>query len=223
MASSIGAAAGAFAVDKAREGARERGLRDATGLLPGRSELADAWRAELGEARLLARNLSGDAAGLGVPDAEALACEATLAADEAWGQLIARDLPRVAEAALPVALRVPVDVPVYALGAWVVWQALQGFFTGDYVGLDFLVNALLVLFAWLFLARTLCRAVLSRRTGALLAAARAHATRALDEATRSAAAPATEAVADHRDALARLAGAADRWRGRVLGGEPGAE
>lgn len=214
-----GAAAGALAVDKARDVARERGLRDATGLLPGRSELADAWRAELGEARLLARNLSGDATGLGVPDAEALTQEASLAAEEAWDQLMSRDLPRAAEASIPLALRLPVDLPVYALGAWVVWQALQGFFTGSYVGLDFLVNTLLVLFAWLFLARTFCRAVLSRRTGALLAAARGHAARALDEATRSASAPATEAVAERSQALARLAGAAERWRGRVLGDE----
>lgn len=212
-----GAAAGAVVLDKAREGARERGLQDASVLLPGRSELADAWRAELGQARLRARELAGASDALGVPGADALGERAVLAAEEAWGQLLARDLPATAARSLGRPLRLLVDVPVYALGGWVVVRTATGFFSGEYVGLDFLLSAALVLLAWLFLARALCRAVLARRTGALLAAVQAHARRALEEAVELAAAPAVEAVEEREQALGRLAGAEVRWRERVLG------
>lgn len=212
-----GAAAGAFAVDKARDSVRERSLRDASGLLPGSTELADAWRAELGQARLVARNLTGEPDGLGVPDAQTLAEHAALATDEAWHQLMDRDLPAAAERAFGVPLRLLVDVPVYALGGWVVVQAVRGYFEEQYVGIDFLLNTALILMAWLFLARTLCRSVLGRQTGALLAAVRSHGTSALQTATDLAATPAREAVAGQREALDRLRQAPERWRARVLG------
>jgi energy-coupling factor transporter ATP-binding protein EcfA2 len=214
-----GAAVGALAVDKARGGARERGLRDTSGLLPGPSQLEDAWRAELGEARLTARALVGEADGLRVPDAENLGARAADATDEAWERLMVRDLPAAAEGALGWPIRMLVDGPVYALGGWLVYRAGVGFFSGLYVGVDFLLNAGLILLAWLFLARTLCRLLLARRAGALVTKVRGHATRALEGALRSAAAPALEAIEDRRSALQRLADAEQRWRERVLGSQ----
>ena len=213
-----GAAAGALAADRARDGLRERSLSDPAGLLPPPGELRAAWRAELGEVRLLARELAAQGDGLGVPDAERLGKAALEAAGEAWQRLLNEDLPRAARSAIPAPLRLGIDLPVYGLAAWGAFLALRGLVRGPYVGLDFLVNAALVLLAWLFLARMGCRRLLSRRSSGLLDAVAAHGARALEEATREAAEPCLEAIAKQRRALANLVDLEGRWRGR-LGGE----
>ena len=136
-------------------------MRDAAGLLPPPGELEAIHDVELGEARLAAARLvppgsAGDPDLLGVPDAAALGARASVAVDEAWARLLERDLPAAAQSAASWPLRALVDLPVIGLGGWVVWRAALGFFDPEaaLVGLDYLLNAALMLFAWLFLART---------------------------------------------------------------------
>jgi len=211
-----GAALSGLAVERAREGARERGLRDASGLLPEPSELESAYRAHLGEARLVAARLAGEPESLGVPAGATLASLAADAVDEAWSRLIERDLPEVAAAGVSPLARLAIDAPVYALAGWVVARAARGFFEGRYVGLDLLVNAALLLCAWLFLGRSLVRASLSARAGGLVAATRDGAARRLASAAERAAQPTVERLATQRSALDRLRDARTRWRARLV-------
>jgi energy-coupling factor transporter ATP-binding protein EcfA2 len=214
-----GAAAGALAADKARGALRTRSFADMAGLLPGASEL-DAWyHAALGPARVTAGRLTDEPPeALGVPAAGALAQRAGEAVGEAWERVLERDLPDVAGRAVPLALRWLVDLPVFALGGFVVWRAARGFLESDYVGLDFLLNAALLLLAWLFVARALVRALLGRRATGLLAGARADAAQRLGQAAELEHGAAADAIARRRAALGRLAGLARRWQERVLGG-----
>jgi hypothetical protein len=224
-----GAAVGAVAADRLRESLRERGVRDASGLLPPPGELESIHAVELGEARLAAARLAstdsaptgsvGDADRLGVPSASALGARASVAVDEAWSTLLERDLPAAAQAGASWPLRALVDLPVIALGGWVVWRAALGFFTpgADLVGLDYLLNALLILFAWLFFARTLVRALLGARARRLLDGAQRTAVQALASSSERARRRAAEALTAHRAPLERLAGLGDRWRERLSG------
>lgn len=219
-----GAAVGALAADRVREGLRERGVRDASGLLPPPGELESIHGVELGEARLAAARLTAPGSAvdpdlLGVPDASALGTRASVAVDEAWATLLERDLPAAAQAAASWPLRALVDLPVIALGGWVVWRAALGFFTegAALVGLDYLLNAVLVLMAWLFLARTVVRALLGARARALLDGARRSAVQALAASSESARRRTAEALGSRRDPLARLAGLGERWRERLAG------
>jgi len=217
-----GAAAGAIAADKLGAGIRERGLRDAAGLLPGPIELEASWRAELGEARLAANALGGRAEFLGVPAAEELGLRATAAADEAWSRLLERDLPAVAQGAASLPLRLTIDLPVYLLGAWVVARVAIGFFSGNYASFDFLLSAALLLFAWLFVARSAVRALLTGRARGLLDAVRAFTASALEGSTEGLAREVGERVQRRRDALGRLMRLEERWSGRLIG-VPGGE
>lgn len=207
-----GAAVGGMMADKARDGIRERNLRDGAGLLPTTSEMAEAWRAELGEARLATERLGAVA----VPEPEELGARAATAAEEAWGKLMATDLPQAAESSLAPAIRWTIDAPVYALGAWVVIEAGRGLFTTNYVGLDLLVNGAIVLLAWLFLARVVCRRLLAQRGERLLAAVREHAGRELAEAARGAGAAVGEDLAGRSASLNRLVEVETRWRDRLV-------
>ena len=103
-------------------------------------------------------------------------------------------------------MRTLVDLPVIALGGWVVWRAALGFFTpgADLVGLDYLLNALLILFAWLFFARTLVRALLGARTRRLLDGAQRTAVQALASSSERARRRAAEVLTAHRAPLERL-------------------
>lgn len=212
-----GTAVGALAADRVREGVRERSLRDASGLLPGESEREAIYRAELSEARLAAARLAGDPLALGVPGPDELAAAAVAAVDEAWARLLDRDLLAAAQSGARILVRLAVDVPVYTLGAWVVTRAAVGFFTDDYVGFDFLVSAVLILLAWLFLARSTVRIALGGRVRALVASTRAFAGETLAAAAVRVGGVAIEGLRRRTAALERLAAIEDRWRERLLG------
>jgi len=222
-----GAAAGALAADKARDSWRERQFQDTAGLLPGSTELESWYRQDLSEARLRAAALardtdegSTDASSAGwVPTGRALAERAAQALSEAWQQLLERDLLRAAERSAPLALRTIVDVPVYGFAGWIVWRALVGFQEGAYVGIDFLVNAVLILMAWLFVGRTVVRLALRGRSATLLSEVRAGASESLGRTLEQALDGAHEQITKKRAALDQLCGVEDRWRSEILGAD----
>lgn len=164
-----GAALGGMAVSRVRDSVRRRALEESSNLLPTPGEFAREVHAELAEARLSAGRLAGgSAATLPVPDA-ARAREASenVLADE-WNVVVARDLPDLGRRCSAAWIRWPIDLPVYALAGWVVYRAGEGFVTESYLGMDFLINALLILLAYLFTARFLVRRVLYLRGAKLL-------------------------------------------------------
>jgi len=210
-----GATVGALAAEKARGVMRERELNDAGNLLPGMLELERWYRRDFAVARGHAQELVGEPSGLGVPDASTLAEHTTEAIVEAWDQLVERELLEAADAAAPAYVRWPIDLPVYALFGWIVWSAARGFFTADYVGLDFLVNAALILAAWLFVARSLVRGLLATRCVTLLKQTRERVSQALSAQAADLGGDSRAARGALREALARLAESEGHWRARI--------
>lgn len=168
-----GAALGGAAVGRARSEVGRRRLEDATTLLPESDQLARDYSAHLGSARVTAGAISVDPDLLDLPRRETLESELARSLEDAWSRLIHRRLPEAAENTAPVMLRMALDLPVYALAGWVLYRAADGFWTGEYVGLDFVINGLLLALAVAFLVRMLVRGLLSRRAGGLLNEVRA--------------------------------------------------
>ena len=163
-----GLAAGGAAIGKVREERGRKHLQESLGLLPEPGDLRAAYTEALGPARLRAGRLVGEPAELGVPSHEAVAAALDTAVGESWNRLMHRDVPEVAERSAPAWLRWPLDLPVYALGAWILYRAGEGFFTQSYVGLDFLLNGLLLAVALLFLLRLVVRTAVAGRARGLI-------------------------------------------------------
>jgi len=164
-----GTAAGALAAEGVQRSLREQRLGDAGTLLPGEGEFA-SWHADaLSQARVRAGRLTRFPEALGMPDAETGRAAAGAAVGEAWARLVGRDLPAAAEHGLLRRLGWVLDLPVYALGAWVLWKVAEGFLAEHYAGLDFLLSATLLLAAYLFALRFVVRRGLARRARGLLA------------------------------------------------------
>ena len=187
-----------------------------SGLLPGPLELESIYHATLGAARISATRLTGDPEGLGLPGARDLGVRAVAGVEEAWVRLLDRDLPGAAEKGVRPWLRWLIDLPVYAMGGWVVWLAIVGFFTADYVGLDLIVNAGLVLLAWLYLGRVITRASLTGRVRALTASVRLQVQESLAASAEASAEPALAQISALEEALDRSRDVASRWRSRIL-------
>jgi energy-coupling factor transporter ATP-binding protein EcfA2 len=210
-----GATVTGLAAERAREAIRHRSVTEFAGILPGEDELESWYRDDLGRARLLSRELVVEPTLLGVPSGTDLAEIAARSGGDAFHRLVDRDLLEEAEQTARWYLRWPVDLPVYAMGAWVVYSAARGFLRGEYVGLDFLLNVALILAAWLFLARSCVQNLAGRRARRLLRIAREHASALL---RRQADGLTARAEADHerrQEALHRLATLHERWRARI--------
>lgn len=224
-----GAAVGALVVDRARGALRERGFHSTSGLLPGSGELERWQRDRFSGARLCAEDAfapdsGGEADGrhgdarhraAGVPNPGALVELTGRAVEDAWEQLVSVDLPAAARATLPRAVPWLVDLPVYALGAWIVYRAAVGLFVGTYVGFEFLGTAAIVALAWLFLCRSLVRRALRRRGARLLAGVRARIGERLAAEEARLVVGQARALATPREALARLAASERTWRQRL--------
>ena len=191
---------------------REQRVSDAAALLPSESEFA-AWFAEaLSPARVRVARLTGAPDALALPGADAARAVAGAAVEEAWARLVQRDLPAAAEHSALRYLRWPLDLPVYLLAAWVVYQVANGFVAGTYVGFDFLVNATLLLAAYLFAVRFAVRRGLAWRARRLLDAVILRTRRALGtqaDATRTAV---QHAVATQQSTLRELSALDTNWR-----------
>jgi len=210
-----GAAAGALAADQLQRVLREQRLADGTALLPGSSDF-DAWYAEaLSPARVRAARLAGDPAALGLPAVDAARTIAAVAVEDSWARLVDRDLPAAAERSWLRFLRIPLDLPVYALAAWVAYQVAVGLWFGPYAGVDFLLNAALLLAAYLLALRLVVRRGLAWRARRLLDDVILRSRQALGaqaDATRSAV---RQAAMEQSATLTRLASLEEEWRAEL--------
>jgi len=211
----VGAAAGALAADHVQRTLRDHRLADSTALVPDSNDFA-AWYAEaLSPARVRAARLAGDPAALGLPGPESARAAAAGAVETAWARLVDRDLPAAAERSWLRFFHLLFDLPVYALAAWVVYEVGWGFWTGAYVGVDFLLNAALLLAAYLFAVRFCIRRALALRARRLLADVILRARQALGaqaDATREAV---RHDTARHVAVLDRLADLEAAWRAEL--------
>jgi hypothetical protein len=161
--------------------------------------------------------LAGEPATLGVPALESARSAAAQAVDEAWARLVDRDLPAAAERSWLRFFRLLLDLPVYALLAWIVYQVALGFWNGAYIGVDFLLSATLLLVAYLFTIRFAVRFGLALRARRLLADVILRTRRALGAQADTTRESVRHAAAQQRSALQRLAELEDEWRAELQG------
>lgn len=226
-----GAAAGGLALDRAQSSLRERRIERASGLVPTAHELESWYREAFVAPRIQAQGLTGDPAAFDLPGAEALGAEATLAVEAAWARLVERQLPDAATRGARLVTRLMVDLPVYILCAWLVLKALMGVLPVSLTGallpperlpeplvMDDLLSAAIVLFAWLFIGRSLVRLRLGRLARGLAQSVLEEARAGLEE-PHGIESRTTESF-DHelqtrQAALGRLAELDELWRGRL--------
>jgi hypothetical protein len=213
-----GTAAGSLAIEQLRNGFQRERLGDADGLLPAPGEVAQWCGEALGTARLRAARLAGEPEVLGLPVAEELRSEIGAAVAEAWTAFVTRDLPAAAQRSALRFFQLLLDLPVYALAGWVVYRVATGFAGGNYTGVDFLINAFLLLAAYLLATTFLIRRLLGFRARRLLD----HITVRGREAVHTRSEAARHAVAEItgriRDALRRLTTLSATWQERLGNG-----
>lgn len=207
-----GAAVAGAAVGAAKRGLEQRAMADSAGLLPEPGELEAAWREHLTGARRAADALVLDREELAFPDSTAVEASLDAAAREGWQRLLDRDLPLVADRMAPAPLRWALDAPIYALGLWVLWKVLSGFFVEQYAGLDFLVNAALIAIAALWLVRACVASFARARAAKLVAAVRIHIRASLEQNASELATQVAERCAARRRGLEGLARLESSWR-----------
>ena len=216
-----GTAVSALALDRANGALRERRVERKSGLVPSEVELDGWYREDFSAARLQGLELTGNSLAFGLADSMSATDRATGAIESAWARLLERDLRRAATRGARWYLRWPVDLPVFALCGWVVWQAALGLFGGftdmeaSGAGTSLLINAALVLVAWLFLARGAIRMLLSGLVSGLLTSVRHNATTELVRMQDELGARQREAIAARMESLEHLATAPERWRTRL--------
>jgi energy-coupling factor transporter ATP-binding protein EcfA2 len=210
-----GTAAGAAAADQVKRALRDQRVSDTAALMPEGGEIA-AWYAQaLSPARVRAARLTGNAEALGVPSAESIRLQGAENVAEAWNRLAHRDLPAAAERSVLRFLRLLLDLPVYALVVWVVFQAARGFLDATYVGVDFLLNAALLLAAYVFAVRLLVTRGLGFRAARLCRDVTESLAVALAEQASSAEEQSRRATTEQIEALARLTSLEESWRGEL--------
>jgi len=226
-----GAAAGGMALDRAQSGLRERRIERASGLVPTSHELDGWYRESFVGPRLLAQELTGEATAFAMPLADDLGQEATMAVEAAWSRLVERELPAAAARGARPLTRALVDLPVFLLCAWLVLQAAMGVLPEGLTGrlmdkgvlphalvMDDLLNAAIVLFAWLFLARSLVRLGLGRLARGLSQGVLGRARGSLEEPHGIESKTTEEfdrALSRREETLARLGQLDTIWRERI--------
>lgn len=210
-----GAAAGSVAANQAYEALQRQRTTEVDGLLPVRTEFAGWYAEALAAPRLRAVRLVEDPEQLGLPAATALREDTAALVEEAWAAFIERDLPTAAQRSALRFFHIPLDLPVYGLAGWVVYRVAEGFISGRYTGTDFLVNALLLLAAYLLLTSFVIRRLLSWRTGRLLNQITSVARAAVNDRGEGARHAVGEITQRMREALQRLADLSATWRERL--------
>ena len=211
----VGTAAGALAADQVQRALRDQRLSDAGALVPESGDFVAWYAAALSPARVRAARLAGDPAALGVPEPEEARGAAAQAVDEAWARLVNRDLPAAAEHSWLRFFRLLLDLPVYALALWVVYQVASGFWSGTYSGVDFLLSAALLLFCYLFAVRFAVRRGLALRARRLLADVILRTRQALGAQADTTREAVRHGALEKRAALDRLAELETAWRAEL--------
>lgn len=213
-----GLAVGSVAADRMRGAVRERQFESTSGLLPGASKMDGFQHESFLKARLDADTLFlPDEANAMTPESAELDGHATRAVDEAWDRLVRVELPREAGRGVPWILRAAVDLPVYGLAVWVLSRVVVGFARESYVGLDFLLSALIIALAWLFGARMIVRSRLRAKGASILQGVREDIEQRVGAAARTAIAGRLGRLAHVRRALEETATADRAWRQQLHG------
>jgi hypothetical protein len=163
-----GAAVGGIAAERVRDVTQHRQLTSVEGLLPSTGDFAVWYGEALSAARVTAARLAGEPEAQVLPTGDAAFAATAAAVEEAWSVLVNRDLLAAAERSGLRSFRLLLDLPVYALAGWIIYRVAVGFLAGEYVGVDFLLNAFLLAGAYLLAVRYCVRRVLSLRAGKLL-------------------------------------------------------
>jgi energy-coupling factor transporter ATP-binding protein EcfA2 len=213
----VGTAAGALAADQVQRALRDQRVGDAAALLPTESEFGAWFTASLSQARVRVARLTGTADGLGLPSPDAARAAAGAAVEESWARLMHRELPAAAERSALRYVRWLLDLPVYVLGLWVLYQVANGFLAGTYAGVDFLLNATLLLAAYLFAVRFAVRRALAWRARRLLDAVILATRRALGTQSDAARSAIQHAASEQTATLGDLAQLEPTWRATLEG------
>ncbi len=209
----VGAAAGAFATSKMQSHGRQKSMRAGNAWLPGGAELKRMHEDAMAPLRLSLGRAGMDTEAL--PDPGSVTDNLQAAVDDGLAQFMDIELQEQAEAGARSPVRYLVDLPVYAFGIWILYRSVLGFYKGDYVGMDFLVNAALLLAAWLFLGRTVMRALLKRRSARLLASARARLNEQVSSSIDELLKPTVGRIQNAREALLRMCSLENTWRHKL--------
>ncbi len=213
-----GAAVGALATQKFQTAGRERSMRDGSEWLPGRGDLKRIYDSAFAPLKLAQRRLGG--IDLAFPSEAQVADGLHAAVGESLAQLLDSDLMDQAQQGARTPWKVIVDLPVYALGLWILVRAVSGFVAGEYVGMDFLVNAALLAGAWLFLARHATRFLLRRRATALVEGIKAGLQDRVRRTLESDLQASSTLVDERSEGLARWSELHATWRDRILQSAP---
>ena len=108
-----------------------------------------------------------------------------------------------------------VDLPVWGFAGWIVWRAATSFMGDSHLGMDLLIDAAILLAAWLVLARTGVRALLGMRCRGLVTLVRERAAEALQRSSRAELTNSRAALTRTREALERITALEERWGARV--------
>ena len=210
-----GAVSGAYAADRVQRALSDHRIADPNALIPARSEFSSWYAEALSGARVRAARLAGEPEVVGLVSPGQLYEQTAAAVDEAWNVLIDRDVPAAAERSALRFFRVVLDLPVYGLAVWIVYRVAIGFFGGQYAGVDFLVNAALLLIAYLYPLRVLVRLGLGARANRLLKAITVRTAGALHDQAEDACAAVRKAATDYASALERLCSVEESWRAKL--------
>jgi len=209
-----GAAVGALATQKIQTVGRERSMRDGSEWLPARGDLKRTYDGAFSPLKLAQRRLGG--INLELPSESHISDGLLISVEDSLAQLLDSDLMEQAQRAARLPWRLVVDLPVYAFGLWILARAVIGFGAGEYVGMDFLVNAALLAGAWLFVARYATRLLLRRRANALLESIKGNLQSKARDTLEADLEFSLEAVQSKLNGLSRWGRLHAAWRDRIL-------
>ena len=212
-----GAAVGAMATQKVQSFGRERSMRDGSEWLPSQGDMRRVYENALAPIKLAHRRLGGGA--IDLPSEEDVSAGLRIAVEDSVAQLLDADLLEQAELGARRPWRWCVDLPVYGFGLWIVSRAAIGFAKGQYVGMDFLVNAALLAGCWLLLARFATRLLLHRRAASLLASMKTQLQNRVQESIELSLQLGMRSVQAKGQALGRWSKLNELWRDRILGAD----
>lgn len=134
-------ALGGQAADRLRSSLADYRLDHGSGLAPADSELRSWLLEAFVQARVEADAISSDL-GQQVEVSQEQAAEAVCESiAQSWDDVISLDLPEFAESRALRWMRLPLDLPIYALGADVGYRTVLSYLSGSWMPLDFYVNA----------------------------------------------------------------------------------
>ncbi|HPF14665.1 MAG: 50S ribosome-binding GTPase [Planctomycetes bacterium] len=208
-----GATVGALASSKLQSHGRDRAMRAGDSWLPSGRELESLYERAFAPLRMSLQAAGLSTASLPSPGELEISLQAIV--DEGLSHFLDTELLEEAEGGAHSGLRWLVDVPIYGFALWILYRSALGFYQGQYVGMDFLVNALVLAAAWLWAGRSLVRLRLRARATRLVASVRTRLSDRFAQTMEQALAPAEQAAEDQRQALDRMAGLEPTWR-RIL-------